>query len=237
MTLVHVRNYRQRREGDPKYEGRAKSDPWEGASDYEIEKAFADKILGGQAKLEDYPYFWSYVSTIEAEGALMDKPRKIAFVGSGPVPVSAILLAHRFPSADVDLFDIEPEALDIGTLVAGKVGVRLGRTIIQDITEPANLSGYNVVVLALEAPPGRRGKRAALKRVISEVDPGTLVLVRGGVTGKDGYVQSRDLVPRGAEIVGSVPIFDGLSETVVIRKKRRGRILGEGAAPRYRGGL
>lgn len=235
--LVHVRKYTQRREGDPKYVGRARSDPWEGASDYEIEKAFAEKLLAGEAKLEDYPYFWSYVSTIEAEAALLRSPRKIAFVGSGPVPLSAILLAHRFPSADVDLFDIEPEALDIGTLVAGKVGVRLGRTVIQDITKPTDLHGYDVVILALEAPPDRRGKRAALKRILSEVDPGAIVLIRGsaGIDDED-YVYARSVLPRGTVVVGAVPIFDGLSETLAIRKPVRGRILGEGAAPRYRQG-
>src|SRR3990167_2045879 len=57
--------------------------------DFEQEDDFADKVLAGKARVEDYPLYGSYVDTIDAEAGLLQRPPKmVLFVGSGPVPLS-----------------------------------------------------------------------------------------------------------------------------------------------------
>lgn len=192
--------------------------------DFELEDAFADRFLAGEVPLTEFPYYRSYVETIDAESALIhDEPRHILFIGSGPVPLSAILYARKFPGAKVDIADIDKDALKKGAKVAKKARIRLGKQIAGDAATIRGLSNYDVVVVALEVGPTEATKRAVLERIFKDAGPRTLVLLRGSRDVPSGgmlFVNTRRLLPENVSIIGSVPTFDGFSETFSARVKR-----------------
>ena len=191
--------------------------------DFDQEDDFADKVLAGKARVEDYPLYGSYVDTIDAEARLLQRPKTVLFVGSGPVPLSAILLAKRFPDARVDIMDISPSALKKGAEVARAAGVPLGDEIASDAKDYTGYAKYDVVVLAMEAGPTTKTKRDVMHGIFSRIRPGTSVLLRGsrGMGGGDIFVETRKLLPHNVEILRSVSTWGGAGETMLTRRRQK----------------
>ena len=225
--MVHVDRYGMRRArakgAQPlhSYVGRDVDLAAESAlKDFELEDKFADRFLAGQVSLTEFPYYDSYVRTIDAESTLIGRPRRILFIGSGPVPLSAILYARKFPEARVDIVDIDKAALKKGAKVAKKAGTPLGKQIAGDAATIKGLSNYDVVVVALEVGPTDATKRAVLEGMFADAAPRTTVLLRGSRDVPSGgmlFVNTRRLLPSNTTIVGAVPTFDGYSETFAVR--------------------
>lgn len=220
--MVHVDAYAKGAQPLRSYLGRDVDMAAESAlQDFELEDKFADRFLAGQVALTEFPYYDSYVRTIDAESSLIDgKPKRIIFIGSGPVPLSAILYSRKFPKARVDIVDIDKDALKKGAKVAKKAGTPLGKQIAGDAATIKGLSNYGVVVVALEAGPTEATKRAVLHGLLADVGPRTQVLLRGSRDEPSGgmlFVNTRKLLPSNATIIGSVPTFDGFSETFAVR--------------------
>lgn len=184
------------------------------------EDEFADKILAGEARIEEYPLYDRYVTTIDAEVGLLEKPpRTVLFVGSGPVPLSAILLAKKFPNARVDIMDISQRALGKGAEVARMSGVPLGRQIASDAKDYTGYAKYDAVILALEAGPTTKTKRDVMRGIFSHIGPGTSVLLRGSRGVGGDFVETRKLLPRNARILRSTSTWEGKGETMLTRRR------------------
>ena len=184
--------------------------------DFNLEAAFAERYLAGEVELTDFQYYQSYVRTIESESQLMGKPSQILFVGSGPVPLSAILFARKFPQARIDVLDVDQMALITGAAVASKAGVFFGRQIAVDAAKFPGYGRYDTVVLSMEAGPTDETKRAVLHNLFWRIGSDTLVLLRGSRTPQ--FVQTRLLLPEDVMVTGEVSTFDGQGETLAIRK-------------------
>ncbi len=93
---------------------------WEAES--AMEHYFADHFINGntQPQLTDFLYLDNYTTLVKEEvraieGVLKEStsPRKIAFVGSGPLPLSALFL-HQDIGADITCIDFDEEASEKG---------------------------------------------------------------------------------------------------------------------------
>jgi len=219
---VHVRPYARRHQSVPRYYKTLREQPALASAirDFQLEERFARQYLAGRAKLSDFPYYKSYVSTIAAEAAFLREPKRILFIGSGPVPLSAILFARKFPRAQVDIMDVDPAALHTGATVARKAGTPLGRELSMDAATCPTYPEYDVVVMSLEAGPTETSKRAVLSNLFSCVGRDAIVLLRGSRdAGGETFVRTRELLPDNAAVLDTVTTFDGFGETIVTKRK------------------
>jgi nicotianamine synthase len=91
-----------------------------------LEAAWADRVLKSDdvwATLREFPYYQSYVSMVGQEVALLArKSHRALFIGSGPLPLTAILLAIQH-DMDIVCLDSDSEALFKGARVVEKLGL------------------------------------------------------------------------------------------------------------------
>ena len=147
-----------------------------------MEDKFANKFLAGKASLQDFPYYESYVGTIKAEASLLPAPpRRMLFIGSGPVPLSAILFKREFPESAVDIADINLPALRKGARVARKAGTPLGKQLLGDAATMEGLRKYDAVVVSLEVGPTTSAKNSVIQNFAHQ--PGPIYLLRGSPPG------------------------------------------------------
>ncbi|KAK7190500.1 nicotianamine synthase [Paraphaeosphaeria sporulosa] len=103
----------------------------------ELERHWAQKILqdaGPHADpiqtrtlLTSFPYHANYLSLSHLEASLltpflMRPPSNIAFIGSGPLPLTSLCLLTRFPTARVHNIDRDANALAVSCALTAKLG-------------------------------------------------------------------------------------------------------------------
>ncbi len=184
--------------------------------DYNTEKDFAQKFLSDQVKLQDFPYFEDYRKTIAKEASLIKG--KSLFIGGGPMPISAILLAQEHKS-EVDVMEIFPEAIQIGQAVAGKLGLNNMKFIHSDAASFKGYNGYQTIVLALEAGDTDERKQVIFENLKTQINPQTIILIRGSnMTNENGqmFVNVEGYVDRYFQVVAKVPVFSNLSTTYLL---------------------
>ncbi|MGH8910157.1 MAG: nicotianamine synthase family protein [Egibacteraceae bacterium] len=154
--------------------------------EYELEREWARRIIDSvepAGELQRFPYRDNYLQLVEMEmhalyGLGYTRLRRVAFVGSGPLPLSAILLGRRF-GLRVDSVDRQAEAHGL----AVKVNERLGRCRSlrfhhRDLLSWEPLEGFDAVFLAALVGSDRREKRLLLAHLAVRMRPGAVLLVR-----------------------------------------------------------
>ncbi|PNX74167.1 nicotianamine synthase-like protein, partial [Trifolium pratense] len=70
-----------------------------------------------------FPYYGNYVKLANYENKILKEngvvnPNKVAFIGSGPMPLSSIILAtHHMESTQFDNFDIDEKANEVASKI------------------------------------------------------------------------------------------------------------------------
>lgn len=107
--------------------------------------------------------------------ALLDPltPRRVAFVGSGPYPVTACLVAGRYPGAEVVCVDNNIVAHFLGQAVLEAASIP-ARCVFADALE-LDYRGYDAVIVAAMVS----AKRAVVERILEQSE--ALVVVRSKV--------------------------------------------------------
>lgn len=156
------------------------------AGEYALERAWAHRVLAADdphATLEAFPYLQNYRDLTRIEyhavaGHAPRAPQRALFVGSGPLPLSALLLARH--GVQVDAVDIDPEAVDLGGRLAAALGddVRVAAGDAGDLGDLGDLGEYDLVCVAALVGLDPDEKVAALARVRARMRPGALVLAR-----------------------------------------------------------
>ena len=124
----------------------------------DLEYDFADRINSGKTSTEKgYPLYGRFLRLTQAESDLASiRPSdKILFIGSGPFPISAILLS-KLNSANVDCYDKSTDACIISQRVVDKLGLSDRITVSNSSGEDGKVYGYNVIIVALLAQPKDR---------------------------------------------------------------------------------
>ncbi|KAG6531359.1 nicotianamine synthase 9-like [Zingiber officinale] len=139
--------------------------------------------------LELFPYYNNYVKLSQLEYTLLARhapaPARVAFVGSGPLPLSSIVLAARHvpASAQIDNYDVDAAANERARrLVRGDGGVPGGARLefhtadVMDVT--LALRGYDVVFLAALVGVEREEKARVVEHLARHMAPGAVLVAR-----------------------------------------------------------
>lgn len=149
-----------------------------------LERSWAERIATARRprkELGRFPYLDNYHRLVRLERSAIavagqPAPRRIAFVGSGPLPLSAVLHTVR-TGATVTCVDHDPVAADLGRAVAERLGctdldVRLADALDVD------LAGFDLVVLAALVGADAQEKRTILDRLAAAMEPGAVLVAR-----------------------------------------------------------
>lgn len=152
-----------------------------------LEGYWADRIVNARrpaSMLQQFPYFQNYVQLARMEAhalrGVTDAPLKRAvFIGSGPMPLSSIMLETRH-GFTVDNLDINGHALTQGARVAEAAGATNQRFFHSDIHGYAkeDLRQADVVCVAALAGLDPKQKAEITDVLAREMRPGALLLVR-----------------------------------------------------------
>lgn len=150
-----------------------------------MERCWAHRITSAAdpaAELARFPYRDNYRDLTRLEvhavaGHLPHPPRRMLFVGSGPLPLTALMLA-RHHGVEVVGLDLDPEAAALGADVARALGVDGVRFDVGDVLGTDDLGGYDAVCLAALVGLDAATKARVLGHVRARLAPGALVLVR-----------------------------------------------------------
>lgn len=84
-------------------------------AEIEMEKWWARKIIEGKQTLEDFTYLDNYKALTKAEYELLKNTRcqNIIFLGSGSLPLTAMILSEQLPHLGFTCIDYDPEACDL----------------------------------------------------------------------------------------------------------------------------
>ncbi len=141
----------------------------------ELEWQFAQRVISGEVQISDYLLFDRFDELLRRELALVQgaQPRRILFIGSGPVPISAIHM-HLQTGVPVDCIDRDVNTVALSRQLLGKAGFSESIRVFCDKGEDHDVSQYDLILVALLAKP----KRNILKNLRKRAKPTTHILCR-----------------------------------------------------------
>ncbi len=156
--------------------------------EFELERSWAERIVGhpdARAELARFPYHQNYGDLTRLEhhtvaGLTSSPVRRVLFIGSGPLPLTSLLLAERY-GCEVDNLDREPDAVRLGADLAaalGSGGLRFRGGDVLDGRDGYDWGSYDLVYLAALAGLDPDAKHRLLEHLGHRLRPGTLVLAR-----------------------------------------------------------
>jgi nicotianamine synthase len=156
--------------------------------EFELERSWAERIAehpDPRAELARFPYHRNYGDLTRLEhhtacGVASSPVRRVLFIGSGPLPLTSVLLAERH-GCEVDNLDREPDAVRLGADVAtalGCGGLRFRGGDVLDGRDGYDRGSYDLVYLAALAGLDPDAKHELLEHLGRHLRPGTLVLAR-----------------------------------------------------------
>jgi hypothetical protein len=131
-----------------------------GRAECQMEKWWCRRLIASDDisfnGLAEFWYFESYRSLVGAELTLLGPtvaPRAI-FLGSGALPLTAVLLARRLPGLRIQCVDNDPEACELSRALIRRLGMENRTTIIEGPAEEVRFQSGDVVICAslLQAP-------------------------------------------------------------------------------------
>ena len=156
------------------------------AGEYRLERFWAGRIAtadDADLELRSFPYLVNYRALVALEmgtvtGLLARPPNRACVLGSGPLPLTALLMAGRLDCA-VDAVDLEPEATGLARDVLHRLpgGDRVSPWQA-DAAAFDGTAGADVVLLAALVGLDPAAKRTVIAAVADRMRPGALLLVR-----------------------------------------------------------
>ena len=156
--------------------------------EFELERSWARRVVAHPdpgAELARFPYHQNYGDLTRLEhhtvaGVTSSPVRRVLFIGSGPLPLTSLLLAEHYGCA-VDNLDREPDAVRLGADLAaalGRTGLRFRRGDVLDGRDGYDWERYDLVYLAALAGLDAAAKHDLLEHLGRRLRSGTLVLAR-----------------------------------------------------------
>lgn len=142
----------------------------------EVENQFAHQVLTKPGtRIEDYLLYERFVRLLTKELELIGDTNfnSIIFIGSGPFPITAILL-HKLTGKKVDCLELHGESADISRKVLKRLGLSDVIQVHEGNGSTFDLSSYDIVLAALLAKP----KSRILQNVLTSGKPEAKILCR-----------------------------------------------------------
>jgi nicotianamine synthase len=153
--------------------------------EYELELAYAKKIRESHVPYEtlaEFPYIENYknLTAMEVEHLQphTSDAHRILFIGGGPLPLSAILMA-QIHNIQVDILDKDEAACSVSKDVLQALGLedRI-RVIHGDISHTKTLDTYTAIILAALAGESRQEKDEIIQHIAKHTHKGTCLILR-----------------------------------------------------------
>ena len=122
-------------------------------AEYEMEKYWAQEIIKGNKSISEFTYYTNYKDLTRLEwNALAScsdhKHHTVLFVGSGPLPMTAIILACNYNIRST-LIDNDPVAVELSRVLIQVLKLEQMITIIcADGSSYVNYNNFNVIFVA-----------------------------------------------------------------------------------------
>jgi Nicotianamine synthase protein len=131
-----------------------------GRAECQMEKWWCRRLMASPDMsfngLAEFWYFENYRSLIDAELALLGPTAatRATFLGSGALPLTAVLLARRLPGLRVRCVDNDAEACELSRALIRRLGMDDRTTIIEARAEELQFRPSDIVICAslLQAP-------------------------------------------------------------------------------------
>lgn len=150
------------------------------------EAEWAKKIFMSEkpsVTLQQFPYLKYYEQTISREISLLDASglelnasHRMLAIGSGPLPMTAILF-HKRRGVTVDQSDIDESALELGRHVSQSLGLP-GDYLLGAGDSMAPVRQYDVIFIAVLAGDSHEEKQAIVANLLPCLKPNGRLLMR-----------------------------------------------------------
>lgn len=164
-----------------------------------LERDFAETIIRNELLPPNaYPLYKRFNGLIKNEIKLarIDKKEKVLFIGSGPFPISAILL-NKLAGCVVDCYETKKKYADISRRVISYLRLEDRIRIIRRKGEYLNNNKYSVIIIALLAKP----KKEIIERISGKLPGNIKVICRTSHGIRRAFYEPADL-----RILGSLQI-------------------------------
>ena len=167
----------------------------------------------------DYPLFARFERLIQREVNLLQgyQPKKLLFIGSGPMPITALCLQHRL-GTEIDCLERFQDAVDESKVVMKKLGMEGAINVFQGYGEDYDVSDYDVVLVALLAKP----KRPILENILRHAADDVRVICRTSDNSRHVFYEPTltDAIPEPFVIKGYAAAgIDDTISSVLLRKE------------------
>lgn len=142
----------------------------------QLEKRFVHFLSCGMAKhYLDYPLYARFERLIDREVSLLEgyMPKRVLFMGSGPMPITALCLKDRI-GVPLDCLERNSDAIEDSRIVMRKLGCEGQIDIYQGYGEDVDVAAYDVILIALLAKP----KKAILENILRTCQDDVRIICR-----------------------------------------------------------
>lgn len=155
-------------------------------SEFELEKYWAKQITKSKKtllKLENFPYINNYRKLTKMEwhsllSCSKHNDHNILFVGGGPLPLTAIILASEYDKK-VTVLEKDHDAVNISSELVRRLDLSDKIDVIEkDALEFVEYNNFNVIMVAALAGINKKTKESILSKIKSLSKIGTHVLAR-----------------------------------------------------------
>jgi nicotianamine synthase len=196
--------------------------------EYLLEKHWSKKIAESKSPasmLKEFPYYKNYKKLVKTEvsviiSAGITTASKILFVGSGPLPLTAILLAQEY-GLSLSLVDNEQESVCLAKELIEDLSLSNQIEVIRgDIREYADIKKFDVVMISAFAGSTDKDKESIIRYVVGGLKDGALFIARS-VDGLPALLyRPIDLAWLGGLIISEVvhPTNDVINSVIIAKK-------------------
>jgi nicotianamine synthase len=157
---------------------------WYATCVYDLERYWATMLLEKPgSSLSDYPKYEQYLLRADVEFHLLNtiathQIGTILFVGCGPLPVTAIILADKF-NITADYLDVSLDALSVAKAIHQRFfPQRQARWYHTDILKFNDFRAYDAVMVAASVGRDEANSTAILQHLSTAMTPGQYLVLR-----------------------------------------------------------
>ncbi len=158
------------------------------ASEIELERYWANRIIEGENDLTQFPYHGNYVLLTKFELEQMQKymeldGKRLLFVGSGALPLTAMMFKQQQPSLSIQCIDKDAEFVRLSRALLSRLGISYLPISSHDIASldsdvQSMLSTIDIVFIAALVGKSNVEKNQILSDIQPYLKSGSLVAVR-----------------------------------------------------------
>lgn len=142
-----------------------------------LKSADVEKIL------KIFPYYLNYEKMTDLEIENMQlcnvhRNHKALFVGSGPLPLSSIMMARKY-GISIDNLDMDDEACTLSRELIERIGLseKIG-TVRGNILDMHDLTGYQTIFISALTGESEQDKARIINHVVERSEKGTHIVMR-----------------------------------------------------------